>query len=100
MKVCQRDASWYKRPNVRSVKVFHVDRGDGMAACSCWIVLDTEDARYNHSGTCAELGEVRLSMLCGRRACRSRMQPELDRLASARGPATEDRTRTGVHQET
>lgn len=62
MRVYQRDASWYARPNVRSVKVWHAPGGGGgVAACDRHVLLN--------ENTSAEHDELRASVLCQRRAC-------------------------------
>lgn len=32
-KAATRDASWYRRPNVRTVKVYHIVTDEGLSAC-------------------------------------------------------------------
>lgn len=70
----RRDASFLDRPNTRRPKKWHVDRGDGIAACCnprdppAWLLAE---------GTRMPSGDVPPGSRCQRPGCRTRW-PELE----------------------
>lgn len=60
-----RDASWYDRPNVHSVKLLHVWGQDMMSACGRSIMSDNPGAMW-------KLEDVPLGLRCGRPGCSGR----------------------------
>jgi hypothetical protein len=72
----QRDASWLDRPDVRSLKKWHVDRGNGKAACSN---PDSWSSRCNpdiQQDTRVPLAEVPPTGRCQRPGCRKHWPTE------------------------
>lgn len=69
VRMALRDASWYNRPNTRSIKVYHVVVEDYVPACNTTRVLLDEHSETSVAG-------AHYGLRCRRRACRKLWEAE------------------------
>lgn len=81
-----RDASFYRRPNVRSVKVYHVIDKPGWSACGR-MLYETHDALTDGR----DAAEVPAGLRCQRPGCKTRW-PATDGVAPPRDSLTKAAT--------